>query len=444
MVDGGVRNVLISNEIVDRRKIERLVALARRAEVAVCVDDPRNVDDLAAAARTAGVRLAVLVEIDVGNARCGVAPGEPAVALARHVAAQPSLRFAGLQAYYGRAQHINEVEKRRAAIDTGIADVRHTVELLAAAGARLRDSCRGAGTGATAGRRRAASTTRCRPGSYCFMDVEYGLVEGFPREFRQSLFVLATVMSRPVPERAVVDAGLKALSVDKGMPRVHGLAGVEFQRASDEHGVLQLEGAGQRPRARRPRVADPRPLRPDDQPLRLVRRRARRPGRGALADHRARRGPVTGPPGAPGPSPGSRRRGSKPGRAARSSWCTARADPRSSGSGSSTRSPTWPSVVAPDLPGHGPLGGRGRPSIAAYAEWLDGFLAGGGRGAGGPRRALDGRRGRAGSGASAARAGLTGLVLIGTGARLRVLAAARRAPAPRSARGPGPHPGPLV
>jgi 3-hydroxy-D-aspartate aldolase len=75
------------------------------------------------------------------------------------------------------------------------------------------------------------------------MDVEYGLVEGFPREFEQSLFVLATVMSRPTAERAVLDAGMKALSVDKGMPRVHGLAGVEYQRASDEHGVLRLGGA---------------------------------------------------------------------------------------------------------------------------------------------------------------------------------------------------------
>jgi 3-hydroxy-D-aspartate aldolase len=76
------------------------------------------------------------------------------------------------------------------------------------------------------------------------MDVEYGLVEGFPREFEQSLYVVATVMSRPTPDRAVVDAGLKALSVDKGMPRVRGLAGVEYQRASDEHGVLRLEPDG--------------------------------------------------------------------------------------------------------------------------------------------------------------------------------------------------------
>jgi 3-hydroxy-D-aspartate aldolase len=245
MVAGGVKNVLVSNEIVDRRKIERLVALARQAEIAVCVDDPRNVDDLDAAARAAGVRLAVLVEIDVGNLRCGVAPGEPAVALARHVAGKRGLRFAGLQAYYGRAQHINEEEKRRAAIDTCIADVRNTVELLKRAGLAC-DMVSGAGTGSYRWEAASGVYNEVQAGSYCFMDVEYGLVEGFPREFRQSLFVLAAVMSHPARDRAVVDAGLKALSVDKGMPRVHGFADVEFLRASDEHGVLRV-GVNARP-----------------------------------------------------------------------------------------------------------------------------------------------------------------------------------------------------
>ena len=168
------------------------------------------------------MRLPVLVEIDVGNLRCGVAPGEPAVALARHVAAQRGLRFAGLQAYYGRAQHINDVEKRREAIETGIADVRRTVDLLGRQGLAC-ETVSGAGTGSYRWEAASGVYTEVQAGSYCFMDVEYGLVEGFPREFKQSLFVLATVMSRPVPERAVVDAGLKALSVDKGMPRVHGL-----------------------------------------------------------------------------------------------------------------------------------------------------------------------------------------------------------------------------
>jgi D-serine deaminase-like pyridoxal phosphate-dependent protein len=239
MVAGGVRNVLVSNEIVDRRKIERLVALARQADVSVCVDDPRNVDVLDVVAQAAGVRLGVLVEIDVGNLRCGVLPGEPAVALAKHVAAKRGLRFAGLQAYYGRAQHINDVEQRRAAIETCIADVRHTVDLLKRQGLAC-EMVSGAGTGSYRWEAASGVYNEVQAGSYCFMDVEYGLVEGFPREFRQSLFVLATVMSRPASDRAVVDAGLKALSVDKGMPRVHGLGDVEFQRASDEHGVLRV------------------------------------------------------------------------------------------------------------------------------------------------------------------------------------------------------------
>jgi D-serine deaminase-like pyridoxal phosphate-dependent protein len=243
MVYGGVRNVLVSNEVVDVRKIARLVGLARQAEVAVCADDPGNVRDLDQAARAFGVRLPVLVEIDVGMGRCGVPPGEPALALARHVAAQPGLRFAGLQAYHGRAQHINEEDRRRAAIEVAIDQVHQTVDLLKRHGLAC-ETVSGAGTGTYRWEAASGVYTEVQAGSYCFMDVEYGLVEGFPREFEQSLFVLATVMSRPAPDRAVLDAGLKALSVDKGLPRVRGLAGVEYQRASDEHGILRLEGDG--------------------------------------------------------------------------------------------------------------------------------------------------------------------------------------------------------
>jgi D-serine deaminase-like pyridoxal phosphate-dependent protein len=243
MVYGGVRNVLVSNEIIGARKIARLVALARQADVAVCVDDPGNVRELDQAAGAFGVRLPVLVEIDVGMNRCGVTPGEAAVALARHVAAQPHLRFAGLQAYHGRAQHINEVDARRAAIEAAIADVRLTVDLLKRHGLPC-ETVSGAGTGSYRWEAASGVYTEVQAGSYCFMDVEYALVEGFPREFEQALFVVASVMSRPAPDRAVLDAGLKALSVDKGLPRVRGLADVAYQRASDEHGVLRLGPAG--------------------------------------------------------------------------------------------------------------------------------------------------------------------------------------------------------
>jgi D-serine deaminase-like pyridoxal phosphate-dependent protein len=240
MVYGGVRNVLVSNEVVGARKIARLMGLARQAEVAVCADDPGNVTDLDEAARAFGVRLPVLVEIDVGMGRCGVPPGPPALALARHVAAQRGLRFAGLQAYHGRAQHINEEDKRRATMEVAIDQVRRTADLLGRHGLAC-ETVSGAGTGTYRWEAASGVYTEVQAGSYCFMDVEYGLVEGFPREFEQSLFVLATVMSRPAPDRAVLDAGLKALSVDKGMPGVRDLPGATYQRASDEHGVLQLE-----------------------------------------------------------------------------------------------------------------------------------------------------------------------------------------------------------
>ena len=113
LVDAGVADVLVANQIVDPAKIGRLAALARRARIAVCVDQPRNVADLSAAARAADVELAVLVEIEVGMQRCGVAPGAPVVELARQVDGAANLRFAGLQAYHGSIQHLPLPEERR-------------------------------------------------------------------------------------------------------------------------------------------------------------------------------------------------------------------------------------------------------------------------------------------------------------------------------------------
>lgn len=237
MVEGGVRNVLVSNEIVGPTKIARLLHLATQAEVAVCVDDPQNVRDLGAAARDFGIRLPVLVEVNVGANRCGVEPGEPARALARLVADQPGLRFAGLQAYQGRAQHIQDLEKRREAIDLAVGKVRTTLEGLERSGLRC-EVVTGAGTGTYRFEAASGVYTELQAGSYVFMDADYKRVQGFPGEFENALFVLATVMSRSAPDRAVVDAGLKAFSVDSGMPVVRGMPGVEVQRASDEHGVL--------------------------------------------------------------------------------------------------------------------------------------------------------------------------------------------------------------
>ncbi len=245
LVEGGIGDVLIANEVVGAPKLKRLAALAGRAHVAVCADNAENIAALDAAARESGVRLDVLVEINVGANRCGVEPGEPALALARKITASPSLRFAGLQAYQGSAQHFRRVEERRAAIETAIALVRRTTALLDQAGIPC-SKVTGAGTGTYVFEAASEAYHEIQPGSYIFMDADYARNDwtesGIPR-FEHSLFVWTMVMSRPSPGRAIVDAGLKASSIDSGMPRVADAPGVEYVKASDEHGVLELNGA---------------------------------------------------------------------------------------------------------------------------------------------------------------------------------------------------------
>jgi 3-hydroxy-D-aspartate aldolase len=241
LIEGGVRDVLVSNQVVGTHKLARLVALAKRATVAVCVDDAENVAALGTAAKNARVQLPVLVEIDVGAGRCGVAPGQPALALARQIAANPSLRFAGLQAYHGKAQHIYDLESRQAAIQASIDSTRATVELMRSEGLPCL-IVTGAGTGTFAFETASGVYTELQAGSYIFMDADYRRVAGSPQEFEQALFVLTTIMSRPTPDRAVCDAGLKAHSVDTGLPVIHGRTYIEYVNASDEHGTLQVTG----------------------------------------------------------------------------------------------------------------------------------------------------------------------------------------------------------
>jgi D-serine deaminase-like pyridoxal phosphate-dependent protein len=243
MVHGGIRDVLVSNQVVGAPKIRRLAALARQARIGVCVDDPGNVDDLSEAACAFGSELEVLVEVNVGADRCGVEPSEPVLELARRVDAAPGLRFAGLQAYQGRAQHIREHEERRAAIASAVGLVSATIELLGANGLSC-EIIAGAGTGTYPFEAASGVYNELQAGSYIFMDADYARIEGPdgapPRDFAHSLFVYTTVMSRPVPERAFVDAGLKAHSVDSGMPELYGVEGAKYVSASDEHGRLEV------------------------------------------------------------------------------------------------------------------------------------------------------------------------------------------------------------
>lgn len=243
MVYGGVPDVLVSNQIVGPRKLNRLALLAKQARVAVCADHAANVLALDGAAREHGVRLDVLVEIDVGMGRCGVPPGEPALALARQIAASPGLRFAGLQAYHGAAQHVRDFQERRSAIEQAAEEVRATTDLLSRCGLPV-ETVTGGGTGSFEFELGTGVWDELQCGSYIFMDADYlrnRQLDGRPGSlFEPSLFVWATVMSRPTTDRAIVDAGLKAFSVDSGLPQVVGLPGVEYVGPSDEHGRLAV------------------------------------------------------------------------------------------------------------------------------------------------------------------------------------------------------------
>lgn len=243
MVDGGVKNVFVSNQIIGAQKIERLVELATRAQIGVAVDDAQNIRDINAAAKTKDAKLDVYVEINVGTPRCGVMPGEPALALAKIIAECSQLNFAGLHAYHGKAQHARAYADRRANIHAASSYALETKKLLEENGIGC-PIVTGAGTGTYLFEAESKVYNEIQVGSYIFMDADYGRNRAEDGEafaaFKNSLFVWTTVMSKPAPDRAVVDAGLKAHSVDSGMPNVVGYPGVEFAGASDEHGVLKI------------------------------------------------------------------------------------------------------------------------------------------------------------------------------------------------------------
>eukprot|EP01048_Picozoa_sp_COSAG05_P020606 COSAG05_NODE_3544_length_2000_cov_1.536560_2_plen_447_part_00 len=260
MAEAGIRNILVSNEVVSPRKLARLCTLAPGLEwLGVCADCVEGVDCIEAACALANVHLDVLVELDFdrpagmdpsipfagGFQRCGV-KGPELVAVAQHIEAQPHLRFGGLQAYYGKAQHIRDYQERADAIASAAAQVQIALDSLLAVGIAC-PKVSGAGTGTAPMEASTGLWNELQAGSYAFMDGDYNSIQdesGAPLDasddsFVSSLFVLTEIMSTPGPGRLVVDAGLKASSIDSGLPTVApplGAEGVSYLSASDEHG----------------------------------------------------------------------------------------------------------------------------------------------------------------------------------------------------------------
>jgi 3-hydroxy-D-aspartate aldolase len=242
---GGIKDVLVSNQVRDPAKIDRLARLPKLgARTICCVDMLDNVADLSAAAVRHGTTIECLVEIDCGAGRCGVKTTPEVVAIAKAIAAAPGLKFAGIQAYQGAMQHMDSYEDRKAKIALAVAQVKDAVDTLKAGGIDC-DIVGGGGTGSYYFESTSGVYNELQCGSYAFMDADYGRIldadgkridQG---EWENALFILTSVMSHAKADKAVVDAGLKAQSVDSGLPVVFGRTDVKYVKCSDEHGVVE-------------------------------------------------------------------------------------------------------------------------------------------------------------------------------------------------------------
>jgi D-serine deaminase-like pyridoxal phosphate-dependent protein len=260
MVGGGVYNVYITNEVIAASKLARVAALAHQVaaeggQLAIAVDSAEGVGRLAIAmnearSQTKGAAIVdVFVEIDVGQGRCGVAPGQAAVALVHEIRKHPALRFAGLQAYHGKAQHLRSPQQRRDAITIVVDDVVYTRKLIEAEGVPVA-LVTGAGTGSMVCEAASGVFGELQAGSFLFMDADYAQNERDPAQphFEHALFVKTQVISSR-EDHAVCDAGHKSHSIDSGLPKVHAFdaeSELDYFNGGDEHGILRPAGASRR------------------------------------------------------------------------------------------------------------------------------------------------------------------------------------------------------
>ena len=247
LVGGRIDDVLITTPLVGAPKLARLAALASRVHVTTVVDNIEALAGLAEAAIRAGTTLDVLVEVDVGQNRCGVRSPEAAADLAGGIARHRSLRFAGLQGYQGKLQGIVSPQERRAAVLQAMQGLQDAAALVRARGHTI-EVLTGGGTGSVRFDLDLGILQELQPGSYVFMDASYRKIgwdeQGSPPPFRPALTVLTRVISKPASGRVVVDAGWKAASCDAGSPEVFGRDDLVFDFAGDEHGTLARVDGG--------------------------------------------------------------------------------------------------------------------------------------------------------------------------------------------------------
>jgi D-serine deaminase-like pyridoxal phosphate-dependent protein len=238
MAAAGIHDILVANQIVGAPKIARLIGLQRHAEVKVLVDSADNVAALAAEASAVGVRLRVLIEVDIGMGRAGVVPGEPAIALARTIKALPALELVGVAGWEGHTTEISDEKEKAAAIERAVSMLTATADALRRAGFSIPIvSC--GGTGTFRFTTRLPGVTEIQAGGGILSDVRYRTKCN--ADLPYSLTVLTTVISRPNERRIICDAGKKTMSSDAAVPLPLGVEFVRSVNLSAEHARVELD-----------------------------------------------------------------------------------------------------------------------------------------------------------------------------------------------------------
>ncbi|GHO51970.1 DSD1 family PLP-dependent enzyme [Ktedonobacter robiniae] len=236
MAQGGIEDLLITTEVVGKPKLLRLVDLVRQhPRIKVVVDSLAGAQALDQAMSAAQVEVNVLIDLNVGQNRCGVLPGEEALMLAQQLSKMSNIHLVGVQGYEGHLQHIHDPEERGRRCQQAMQALTETAAQLRAKGFPIEIVTTG-GTGTAEICANCAEITEVQPGSFVFMDTDYRNALG--PAYANALTILSTVISKPTPTRAVVDAGLKSLSIESGMPEPKGLTGIAYQPGGDEHGIL--------------------------------------------------------------------------------------------------------------------------------------------------------------------------------------------------------------
>jgi D-serine deaminase-like pyridoxal phosphate-dependent protein len=232
-------DVLIANEVVGPDPCRRVAALAKRVTVTIALDSVAGLDEISAAARQSGVQVGALVDVNVGQNRCGVSPGREAVDLAKRIVDAPGVELRGLMGYEGHAVGIAGRAEREAAVRRAMDQLVSTAAMFVDAGLSTQIVSAG-GTGSYDISSAIDGITEIQAGSYALMDTDYAKL-GLP--FEHALFVLGTVISRPVPERCVADSGHKACAKDHGNPSVKDIPGASVLTLNDEHATIAVPSA---------------------------------------------------------------------------------------------------------------------------------------------------------------------------------------------------------